>query len=432
MIDIAVLMCHAPIVIPAIAGPRAKQCSQTTAAMREAARRVVDSAPDVLVVISPHAPRNGAHWGIDGSAVIEGSFANFGVPDVGLRLPGAPDAARGLAQTARGNLLPVYTLPAAPLDHGALVPLYFMVEAGWRGATLLVALPMPGAQSEERFGQAVRDAAAACGQRWAVLASGDMSHRLQRGAPAGYHPDAFRFDAAFVEALRQLDYRAACSPDPQLQELAAEDVVASTCVAYGATAGCNYGAEFLSYEGPFGVGYCEAVLSDTSTPPRELLDVARDAIRGRTNATHRDVDPVWREPRAVFVTLRSPDGQLRGCIGQLAPTEPDLVREVERAAIAAATRDPRFPPVSDDEIDDLRIEVSVLERPVPIASPSQLDPHRYGVVVHSGPRRGVLLPNVEGVDTIELQLRIACEKAGIAPGEHFDMERFLVRKVAQA
>ncbi len=438
MIDTAVLMCHAPIVIPAIGGARAAQCERTTWAMRRAARCLVEASPDVLVVISPHAPRNGERWGVDWSPIIEGNFADFGVASLGLRIPGAPAAAGAVVESAQRIGLPTSPLLSSPLDHGASVPLYFLVEAGWRGPTLRIALPMPSASSEAEFGECLASAANALGQRWAILASGDMSHRLIPDAPAGFHPDAGKFDAAFVQALKDRDYAHACAPDPVLRELAAEDVISSVRVACAATNNDSFGAEFLSYEGPFGVGYAEAVLTDRSRPPVALLEVARDSIREAVSSEPSRVAPnaptlpePWGDARAVFVTLRRPNGELRGCIGQLAPTHDDLISEVRHCAKGAATSDPRFPAVSPEEMDGLHIEVSVLDQPRRVASRGELDPHRYGVVVRSGQRRGVLLPNVEGVETVEQQLRIACDKAGIGPQDEFEVERFLVRKVAQ-
>ncbi|MCA9712272.1 MAG: hypothetical protein KDK70_40925, partial [Myxococcales bacterium] len=142
----------------------------------------------------------------------------------------------------------------------AVVPLWFLAEAGYGGPTLVVALPYPGADGEARFGQLLRDVAQARDERWAVVASGDMSHRLRPDAPAGFHPRAREFDEGFVAALRSSDYARAVAPDPALRELAGEDVVQSTCVAAAAVGYAARGARVLAYEGPFGVGYCEAVL----------------------------------------------------------------------------------------------------------------------------------------------------------------------------
>lgn len=137
----------------------------------------------------------------------------------------------------------------------------------------------------------------------------------------------------------------------------------------------------------------------------------------------------WTAAQPVFVSLHDPSGELRGCIGHLSRTCGTLAEEVAAVAVLAATEDPRFPPVDRAELDGLSVEVSVLNDPVPIPGPEALDPRRYGVVVHAGRRRGVLLPDLEGIDTVAEQLAIARRKAGISPHEAVSLERFEVTKL---
>ncbi|MGM0400060.1 MAG: AmmeMemoRadiSam system protein A [Chloroflexota bacterium] len=129
----------------------------------------------------------------------------------------------------------------------------------------------------------------------------------------------------------------------------------------------------------------------------------------------------------VFVSLHK-DGELRGCIGTIEPRQANVAQEVIANAISAATRDPRFPPVGPQELDDLEISVDVLGEPEPIESMEELDPKEYGVIAESGPRRGLLLPDLEGVDTPEKQVGIALRKAWIDPDEPYDMYRFRVMR----
>jgi AmmeMemoRadiSam system protein A len=136
--------------------------------------------------------------------------------------------------------------------------------------------------------------------------------------------------------------------------------------------------------------------------------------------------PLYGLRAACFVSLKK-RGELRGCVGTLAPTEPDLGREIARNARAASFNDPRFDPVRDDELDALEVSVDILS-PSEACSYSELDPVRYGVIVRSGWRRGVLLPDLKGVDTVDLQVRIARQKAGIPPGEPCEYERFCVTR----
>ncbi len=139
----------------------------------------------------------------------------------------------------------------------------------------------------------------------------------------------------------------------------------------------------------------------------------------------QEMTPEMTKRAGVFVSLKK-HGQLRGCIGTFLPTTENVATEIIRNAIAAATEDPRFPPVQPHELDDLDISVDILSEPEPVESLEELDPKKYGVIVESGWKRGLLLPDLEGVDTVEQQLSIAMAKAGITPGEPVKIYRFRV------
>ena len=163
-----------------------------------------------------------------------------------------------------------------------------------------------------------------------------------------------------------------------------------------------------------------------------LVALARKTIEtfvreGRIIAPPTEQPPEMREQAGVFVSLHR-HGSLRGCIGTLQPTEESVGLEVIQNAISAATRDPRFDPMRPDELDDLEVSVDVLSPPEPISSTADLDPVRYGVIVESGMRRGLLLPNLEGVDTVEEQVDIARRKAVIGSREPVQLYRFEVRR----
>ena len=127
----------------------------------------------------------------------------------------------------------------------------------------------------------------------------------------------------------------------------------------------------------------------------------------------------------VFVSIKK-HGQLRGCIGTYLPTRENIAQEIQRNAIAAGCEDPRFYPVGLEELNDLEYSVDVLTKPEPVDSIDMLDPKKYGVIVRKGERSGLLLPDLEGVDTVEEQLRIVLSKAGIRPDEKYQIERFEV------
>ena len=133
----------------------------------------------------------------------------------------------------------------------------------------------------------------------------------------------------------------------------------------------------------------------------------------------------------VFVTLRTAEKELRGCIGRIGMSNQSLWLDLQDAACDAATRDPRFAPLQAIEFSTINVEVSILTEPEPVEEMTALDPKRYGIVIQSGPRRGVLLPGIEGVDTIEEQLAITRKKARIFPNEDIVIQRFEVTKIRE-
>jgi AmmeMemoRadiSam system protein A len=165
-----------------------------------------------------------------------------------------------------------------------------------------------------------------------------------------------------------------------------------------------------------------------------LVELARRTVEEYVRTGHMpdapaESDEAMASQAGVFVSLKK-HGNLRGCIGTFLPQYGNVASEIIHNAVSAATRDPRFAPVTQDELDDIDYSVDVLTTPEPVKSMDELDPKRYGVIVTLGHRRGLLLPDLEGVDTVEHQLGIAMSKAGIDPSEADDVqiERFEVRR----
>ena len=153
----------------------------------------------------------------------------------------------------------------------------------------------------------------------------------------------------------------------------------------------------------------EAYVKDGKTPRPEALT------------------PEMKEKAGVFVSIHK-QGDLRGCIGTFEPTRKNVTEEIITNAVSSATRDPRFPPIAPKELKDLDYSVDVLTIPEPVESKDQLDPKKYGVIVECGYRRGLLLPDLEGVDSVDHQIDICCRKAGIAADEPVKLYRFEVKR----
>lgn len=447
-IALAVLVPHPPVIVPKVGRGREREAQATVDGIRRVAQRVCDARPGLIVILSPHAERRPGMFGLVRGERLDGDLSRFGAPGVEADMPNDNVFLDLVREHAAARGIATFDIHNSPLDHGVMVPLAFLIEAGWYGPTAVVS---PGAPNDdfESFGAALAAAASCTGRRTALVASGDMSHRLSHGAPSGFHPRAHEFDEAFVEELRVPNFEGVRALDPRLVELAGQDVMEVTRIAMAAAGGRPRGTHVHSYEGPFGVGYCTAVLFDETAPAREAIPsraarspawLARNAIETYL-AVHKYY-PVHEGTLAgglparagVFVTLRGADGALRGCIGNISAQFPTLAEEIVDRAVAAATRDPRFEPVTRDEAGRLSVEVSILSDSEPVVGTEDLDPRRYGVIVteEGTGRRGVMLPGVPTLDTPAQQVAAVRRKAGMADDSPVRLERFTVEKYMDA
>lgn len=442
---------HPPIMVAEVGGARADVTADSAEAMAIAERALAMFDPDTIVLMSPHAPVVRDAFVIDTSAALAGDLANFGAGQVRLTPVGDPALAEAIMDEAAEVGIPVLPREASPnldpglLDHGALVPLSFLDRES-RYPVVELSLSFVPLHTHRLLGAAIRRAADRLGRRVAFLASGDCSHRLTRDAPAGFSPRGAEFDAELLRILGTGAFEELERLEPSLIEAAGECGLRSFVTLGGFLSGSGVHTRVLSYEGPWGVGYLTALsaspdlLAGLATPEVGLkggvpgmeesppVDLARRTIemylRERRVLDVPAAEGLLASRHGAFVSLHR-GGMLRGCIGTIAPTQPTLADEIIHNAIQAATADPRFPPMSTDELHDLEISVDILQ-PAEPATPEDLDPRVFGVIVSADWRRGLLLPDLEGVDTVEDQIAIARDKAGIRPGETIHLERFRV------
>ncbi len=455
---------HPPIMVPEVGRQRANEVLSSQKAMQELGRRLKESGADSLVMISPHAPVFRDAVAINAQPHLKGNLRQFGAPHVSCVLEN--DLVLGAEIARQAQALGVATVQMdesllrryrsePELDHGFLVPLSFLVRA--KVELPLVAVSM-GLLPEERlyaFGVAIQRASDQLNKKIAVLASGDLSHRLTRDAPAGYDPRGEEFDREMVALVKKADIEGILRLDQELVERAGECGLRPIIMLFGALDGFRVRADVLSYEGPFGVGYLVAALAPQEPSPERallgklcdqqkrdqderkskesfLVRLARRTLEnyyatGKVEPPEEEIPAEYLRRAGTFVSLKK-HGHLRGCIGTIAPQYKNVVEEVMHNAISAATRDPRFYPVRKDELDDLAISVDVLSEPEPVQGLNELDPKKYGVIVRCGGRSGVLLPDLEGINTAEEQVAIAMQKAGISPGEPVELYRFTVER----
>ncbi|MGN0909568.1 MAG: AmmeMemoRadiSam system protein A, partial [Succinivibrio sp.] len=305
-----------------------------------------------------------------------------------------------------------------------------------------------------RLGQVVARCADALGRRVVMIASGDLSHKLIADGPYGFSPEGPVFDEKICSIFKSCDFMKLLKMDPCMCDSAAECGYRSFLIMAGALDGHAVQSELLSYEGPFGVGYAVATFKAEGEDPSrnfgeryqneereeaaerfknqdQVVTLARQTVEAVVSNAKllRDdgydavkkffpkvPDELTKTRASCFVTLHK-FGRLRGCIGTIAPIADCLGDEIQRNAMSACTADPRFDPVTEDELPYLEYSVDVLSQPERVKSQSDLDPKTYGVIVSKGARRGVLLPDLEGIDTAEQQLSIAKQKAGLEPDE---------------
>ncbi len=168
--------------------------------------------------------------------------------------------------------------------------------------------------------------------------------------------------------------------------------------------------------------------SEESYPIKLARKTVETYIReGKVIEPPADSPDYLKKRAGAFVTLKK-EGNLRGCIGTLSPVQKNLSEEIIKNAVHSSTEDPRFSPVTEDELDSLSYSVDVLNPPEKVIDKSELDPSKYGVIVKKGWRSGLLLPHLEGVDTVEEQLSIAKNKAGIDEDEEVEINRFTVTR----
>jgi AmmeMemoRadiSam system protein A len=165
--------------------------------------------------------------------------------------------------------------------------------------------------------------------------------------------------------------------------------------------------------------------------PHPIVKLAKEAVKSYVCHGEvfrpKELTTEMKSRAGVFVSIKK-RGELRGCIGTFIPARQNIAEEIVTNAISAATQDPRFTPVEASELDDLEYSVDVLSEPEPVRGVEQLDPREYGVIVECGFRRGLLLPDLEGVDSVEEQIRICRAKAGISAEEPISLYRFRVER----
>ena len=450
---------HPPIILPEVGRGEEQKISATTAAYNEVARRIVELEPDTIIITSPHSIMYADYFHISPGEAAAGNMSQFRAPQVALAIDYDTDFARKLSADSMSHGVPAGILGErnSSLDHGTMIPLYFLQKAGLdfnRVKFLRIGLSGLSAAIHYKFGQIISHAADELGRRIFFLASGDLSHKLKSDGPYGFVEEGPQFDSQVMENLSGADFLKLLTMNDKLCTRAAECGLRSFWIMAGALDKKSVRAEKLSYEGTFGVGYGivyfnvggEDASRNFAHQLAKFKKYEADKRKAKEDAfvklaryslenfvkTHEPAElpenlpaELLNRQAGAFVSLHK-NGNLRGCIGTIMATQKNLAEEILQNAISACSRDPRFDPVTIDELDEIEYSVDVLGEPERIFDVKDLDVKRYGVIVENGMRRGLLLPDLEGVDTVAEQIAIAKRKAGIRPDEKVTLWRFEV------
>ena len=453
----AVMVPHPPLIIPDVGQGREKKIQATIDAYHEAAKKIASWKPDTVVVLSPHSIMYADYFHISPGKGAVGSFGQFGAPQVKIQVQYDTQFVDTLCREAEARDLPAGTLGERErrLDHATMIPLWFLNHYTTDYKVVRIGLSGLPFSMHYMLGQCIQKTAELCEKKIVVIGSGDLSHKLKADGPYGFQKEGPEYDKRIMEVMGSASFDQLFDFTEEFCEKAAECGHRSFLIMAGALDRMAVEARRLMHEGTFGVGYGICTYETKGRDPeRDFLRQYEEKIRqaavqrkasedayvrlarqtietyvrtGRKISVPEGLpEELYEKQAGVFVSLKE-EGKLRGCIGTIAPVRNNIAEEIIENAISASARDPRFRPVQPEELDKLVYSVDVLGETEEIASKEELDVKRYGVIVSKGRKRGLLLPNLEGIDSVEEQIAIAKQKAGIRESDQkIRLERFEV------
>ena len=456
MLQAAFMVPHPPMIVPEIGKGSEEQIIDTTKAYEQVADEIAALEPDTIIVTTPHSILYADYFHISPGKGAKGSFANFGAGQVAFEAQYDQELVKEICRLADLQDFPAGTLGERDksLDHATMVPLWF-IEQKYRDFNLvrigLSGLPLT---DHYRLGQMIREAVDHLGKRAVIVASGDLSHKLQEYGPYGFAKEGPEYDARIMDVCGRAAFGELFDFSESFCDSAAECGHRSFVIMAGAFDGVDVRANALCHQDVTGVGYGICTFyPEGENKDRKFLDQYLEKMERETSEKRESADAYVQLARkslesyilkrekieipenlpeemtgtraGAFVSIHK-NGALRGCIGTIGPTTSCVAQEIIDNAISASTRDPRFPAIQPDELKWLEINVDVLGEPEEIESKDQLDVKRYGVIVSSVGKRGLLLPDLEGIDTVDQQIEIAKKKAGIHRFETVKLQRFEV------
>lgn len=463
---------HPPLIIPEVGRGEEEKIRKTTEGYEAVMRKMAEFEPDTVVVATPHSILYADYFHISPGEEASGSLRDFRAPKARLTVRYDTELVQAITGLAEKAGIAAGTLGERDksLDHATLIPLLFLNQFLKKDYRIVrIGLSGFSAPVHYAFGQCIDQAVKDLGRRAVFIASGDLSHKLKPYGPYGFAPEGPAFDARIMKDFEAADFGDLLSIDETFAGKAAECGLRSFQIMAGVLDRKAVKARVYSYEDITGVGYGTAVfIPDGEDQERRFGDAERERALREAEEARKKQDPYVALARAsvekvvksgrkltlkelerslqdgesplpectlpeemtarragVFVSLHK-EGRLRGCIGTIEATCGSIAEEILQNAVSASGKDPRFSPVTPEELPYLIYNVDVLGDAEAIESEKDLEPKRYGVIVQNGYRRGLLLPDLDGVDTAAQQIAIAKQKAGIGKNEAVSLRRFEV------
>lgn len=447
----AFMVPHPPLIVSEIGKGREEDIIKTKESYEKVAEEIENINPDTIIISSPHTKIYSDGFYISKGNPLTGTFENFGAKQVSFKEEIDNELVEEIEKCNDENYKILYaTRDDIELDHGTMVPLYFIRKRNIKAKIIVVGLAGLPLIEHYKFGMLLQKAINNSNKKVVYIASGDLSHKLQTYGPYGYAEEGPEYDKQIMEVCGKAKFLELLKFKPEFLDKAAECGHRSFTIMAGTFDKLNVDSKEYSHEDITGVGYgiCSFYPQDENKERNfyeqyltqeenrviskdELVNLARKTIEKfikneETITVPEDAsDEIIKNKAGVFVSLHK-FNELRGCIGTFLPTTSSIAEEIIRNAIAAATEDYRFNRVTEEELKYLEINVDVLSEPVAVESIDELDAKKYGVIVYSGFKRGLLLPDIEGVDTVEQQINIARRKGSIEPDEEITIEKFEV------
>ena len=456
----AFMVPHPPLIVPAVGRGSEAKVRETIDSYNTVAQKIAELQPDTIIITSPHATMYSNYFHISPGEKAVGDLGDFRAPNVTFNENYDYELVNRLSDITFEDGFPagIEGERDKKLDHGTMVPLYFIRKYYNGGKIVRIGLSGLSLIDHYQLGIYIRNAVSDLGRRAVFVASGDLSHKLQDYGPYGFSPEGPEYDKRIMDVCGRSAFGEMLEFDEAFCDKAAECGHRSFVIMAGALDGFKVNTKVLSHQDVTGVGYGVCIfepgehdeerhflnkiltqLEESHSSSDEYVKLARASmefyIKNRKKLKLPDdiseelmkslPKEMFTRAAGAFVSIHK-NGELRGCIGTIGPATNCIAQEIINNAISASTRDPRFEPITEDELKWLEVNVDILGEPEDIDSMDQLDVKRYGVIVTSGYRRGLLLPDLEGVDDVETQVSIAMRKGGIKPGDNYSLQRFEV------